>query len=96
MNSYIDDIYSAELNDNIKGFLSIDKIEFLRNNATTGKVMQGMEYRPDKISAYYLGSVKYAWIITLINNFVNGIEDYELNKTILIPDISNLELLNKG
>lgn len=93
MNKYVEDIYSEEIDENIKGFVDIDKISVLRNNATIGYVMQGMEYRPDKISAYYLGTVKYSWIITLINNFVNGIEDYELGKEILIPDISNLNLL---
>jgi hypothetical protein len=84
-NDFIETIYNKELNANIKGFFQADKIKILQEGATKGTVMQGMEYRPDKVAAYYLGDETMSWAISLANNFLLGIEDYYLGREILIP-----------
>lgn len=84
-NNYIKDIYCNELDTNIKGFLSNEQLKILRENSTSGQVMQGMEYRPDKIAAYYLGDERLGWAISAANNFQNGIQDYYLGRNIRIP-----------
>lgn len=84
-NDFVKDIYCKELNTNIKGFLSDSQIKVLRENSTNGQVMQGMEYRPDKIAAYYLGDERLSWAVSAANNFQNGIQDYYLGRSIKIP-----------
>lgn len=84
-NDFIKDIYCNELDTNIKGFLSNEQLKILRENSTSGQVMQGMEYRPDKIAAYYLGDERLGWAISAANNFQNGIQDYYLGRNIRIP-----------
>jgi hypothetical protein len=78
-------IHSKILDDDIKGFIEESEIESLRSSATTGQVLHGMAYRPDKVAEYYLGNSNYAWKISLINNFENGIRDYYEGRSILIP-----------
>lgn len=78
-------IYSSILKENIKGFIDESEITSMRNSATTGQVLHGMAYRPDKVAEYYLGNSNYAWKISLINNFENGIRDYYEGRSILIP-----------
>lgn len=85
-NDYIKDIYCKELGTNIKGFLTADQLKILSENYTTGVVMQGMEYRPDKVAAYYLGDETGFWAISAANNFQKGIEDYYLGRSIKIPN----------
>ena len=80
-------IYSDELEANVMGFIDISKITEYKSTAKTGKVLKGMEYRPDKISAYYLGTSKYAWLISMLNNFTNGVQDYYLGRDLLIPTL---------
>lgn len=84
-NDFIDKIYNKELDTDIKGFFSTENIKILRENSTKGQVMVGMEYRPDKVAAYYLGDERMSWAISLANNFIQGIEDYYLGREILIP-----------
>ena len=90
---YVDDIYCDALDDNIKGFFDRENCEILKNNSSVGQILTGMEYRPDKVSAYYLGGSDYSWMIDLANDFVNGIEDYYLGRKILIPDIDTVAAL---
>ena len=84
-NDFIGTIYNKELDANIKGFFSADKVKILRENSTTGQIFQGMEFRPDKVAAYYLGDETMSWAISLANNFTQGIEDYYLGRQIRIP-----------
>lgn len=84
-NDYVGEIYCKELETKIKGFLTAEQLEILRENSTTGSIMQGMEYRPDKVAAYYLGDETMYWAITAANNFQKGIEDYYLGREIKIP-----------
>jgi hypothetical protein len=80
-------IYSDELKTDVMGFVDVSNVTSYKSTATTGKVLKGMEYRPDKISAYYLGTSKYAWLISMLNNFTNGVQDYYLGRDLLIPTL---------
>lgn len=82
---YLEDIWCEELEQNIKSFLTPEKLKILRENSKTGSVLLGMEFRPDKIAAYYLGNEKMMWAISAANNFQDGIKDYYLGREILIP-----------
>lgn len=94
-NTFVKDIYCKELNTDIKGFLSAENLKILRDNCTTGQVLQGMEYRPDKIAAYYLGDERLGWAISAANNFQNGIQDYYLGRSLKIPTDRAFLLLKK-
>ena len=89
---FVKSIFSKEVNENIKGFLSSDIIKKLKKDSTaiTGYVLQGMEYRPDKISAYYLGTTDYDWVILAVNT-VNGLQDLTFGKELVIPSIQAIE-----
>ena len=84
---YVEDIKCDELNDYIKGFFDRENCNILKENSTTQKILSGMEYRPDKVAAYYLGGSNYSWMIDLANDFVNGIKDYYKGREILVPNI---------
>lgn len=113
-NDYISTIYSKEIGEKIKGFLSINNILKLRENAIStikrpgGQpqkivVLPGMEYRPDKIAAYYLsddlnsrlGNETLGWLIDITNGFFGGIKDYYLGRELLIPSTESIEELYK-
>ena len=51
-----------------------------------------MEYRPDKISAYYYGSIEYAWVIVAVNT-TKGIEDLTLGKKLILPSVNTINML---
>ncbi len=95
-NDYIDTIYCEELDTDIKGFMSDSNMKILADNYTSGTVMQGMEYRPDKIAAYYLGDERLGWAISLANDFDGGISDYYLGRSIKIPTENALILITKS
>ena len=88
--NYSGEIYNSIINSNVKDFLDYSLIEKLSFDSTEGMVLQGMEYRPDKISEYYLGSSSYAWAITLINKFSEGVKEYTLFRKIKIPSLNTL------
>ena len=46
-----------------------------------------MQFRPDKVAAYYLGNANYSWLSDLANDFEDGIKDYRLGRAILVPNI---------
>ena len=58
---------------------------FLDGNEKTIEINAAFEYRPDKLAEYYLGNPQYDWILTLLNNFDKGIEDYYLGRLVIIP-----------
>lgn len=82
---YLGKIWCEELGVDIKSFLTPEKLKILRENSMSGSVMVGMEFRPDKVAAYYLGDERLMWAISAANNFQNGIKDYYLGRKILIP-----------
>lgn len=84
---YVENIYCDSLDDNIKGFFDRDNCDILKNNSTNQVILSGMEFRPDKVATYYLGSANYSWLIDLANDFENGIKDYTLGRKILVPKI---------
>jgi len=88
------DIFSKEIGDRIKGFIPSSTIKKLRedNQASKGQVMIGMEYRPDKISAYYYGSTDYDWVILAVNT-TKGLQDLTLGKELVIPSINLITTL---
>jgi hypothetical protein len=90
-NDFIRNIYSKEIGGDIKGFLSSSIINALRSdpNRTEGFVKQGMEYRPDKLSAYYYGTTDYDWVILAVNT-TKGLEDLTLGKKLVIPSSDRL------
>lgn len=94
--NYLNSIYCGELNIMVKGFLSDEQLKILRDNSYTGSVMQGMEFRPDKVAAYYLGDERMSWVISAANNFQNGIQDYYLGRKIKIPNSNAFIKLNNG
>ena len=91
---FVKNIYSKEIGDKIKGFLSAEIIKRLKEDeyAINGDVLIGMEYRPDKISAYYYGSIEYAWIIVAVNT-TKGIEDLTLGKKLILPSVNTINML---
>lgn len=84
-NTFVDNIYCNELDTNIKGFLRADQLKILREHSTVGYVLQGMEFRPDKVAAYYLGDERLGWAISAASGFINGIKDYREGRKISIP-----------
>jgi len=58
------------------------------------KILADEQYRPDKIAWKLLGSQDFSWILDLINNFENGIKEYEQNKIIKYLDMQFL--INMG
>ncbi len=89
--NFIGTVYCKELDTNIKGFLSAKNIQIIKSNCYDAIVMQGMEYRPDKVAAYYLGDERLGWMIDIANGFKDGIKSYYLGRTIKIPnDVSTL------
>jgi hypothetical protein len=73
-----------------KGFLDRNFInKLLDGTETNGFILQGMQYRPDKVSIYYYGTPFLHWIITLVNNFF-GIQDYTEGKEIKLPSTRTL------
>lgn len=94
--NYEESIFCDALNDNIKGFIPNEISTILKEYSTKEKILKGMEYRPDKVAAYYLGNPNYSWIIDLANNFTEGIKEYRLGRTILIPNLNDVRpLLSK-
>lgn len=91
---FVRNIYSKEIGDKIKGFLPNTIIEALKSDPDKieGSVMIGMEYRPDKISAYYYGSTDYDWII-LAANTTKGLQDLTLGKKLIIPSVNTITYL---
>ena len=69
-----------------------EKIQELKNGATIVSLPLGMEYRPDKISAYYYGTPEYDWVILLVNT-INGLQDLTLGKELAIPSIETIKFL---
>ena len=88
---FVKSIYSKEIGDSIKGFLPNTLLESLKEdpNKQIGQVLLGMEYRPDKISAYYYGTTDYDWVILAVNT-TNGLEDLTLGKKLVIPSINTI------
>lgn len=84
-NDFIGTIYCKELDTNIKGFMSAKCLEIIKEDCKDGYVMQGMEYRPDKIAAYYLGDERLGWLIDIANGFSDGIKSYYLGRKLKIP-----------
>lgn len=92
-NDYVADLYCDELDTDVKGFFDRDNCDILKENSTTQIIPPGMEYRPDKVATYYLGSSTYSWMIDLANDFENGIKDYKLGRKILVPNIDTVYTL---
>lgn len=93
-NDFVNEIYDEKYGIKIKGFVSSEVIKILRENSKKEIVLQGMEYRPDKLAAYYLGDERLGWLLTLANSFTNGIKDYYLGREILVPTNDALLKLN--
>lgn len=91
--SYIENVYCDSLGENIKGFFDRENCDILKENSESRIILPGMEYRPDKVAAYYLGSPNYSWLIDLANDFDNGIKDYRLGRSILVPKIDTIYTL---
>ena len=90
--NFLDEIYSGELDTEIKAFLKSKILELIRdeNNCKKGSVLQGMEYRPDKIAAYYIGDERLGWMIDVANDFTNGIQEYYLGRNLKIPSLDKI------
>lgn len=90
-NNYTDNIFCRELGIEINAFLKKEKMDLIQQYSTIkGQVMQGMEYRPDKIAAYYLGNERLGWMIDIANGFEDGIKSYYLGRSLKIPDLNSL------
>ena len=73
------------LGEKINAFIDNKSLESLKQSYYYGDIKRGMQYRPDLVAEYYLGNAYDSWIISYINEFVNGIEDYTLGRKIKIP-----------
>jgi hypothetical protein len=73
-----------------KGFLDRNFVnKLLDGTETNGYILQGMQYRPDKVSIYYYGTPFLHWVITLVNDFF-GIQDYTEGREIKVPSVRTL------
>lgn len=90
--NFLDEIYTEELHTEIKAFLKSKVLELIRdeNNCSEGSVLQGMEYRPDKLAAYYMGDERLGWMIDVANDFANGIQEYYLGRKVKIPVLEKI------
>ena len=79
-NNFINNIYCEELDTDIKSFLTAKQLKILKEHSTEGYVLQGMEFRPDKVAAYYLGDERLGWAISAASGFINGWK-YDVNGT---------------
>jgi hypothetical protein len=94
-NSFINNIYCEELDTDVKGFLTAKQLKILKEHSTEGYVLQGMEFRPDKVAAYYLGDERLGWAISAASGFINGIQDYREGIKVLIPTQEAFVLLGE-
>ena len=84
-------------NKEIKGFITKDFIKkFLDGRESVSNIQHGFQYRPDKLAAYYYNNPTYYWILTYVNNFENGIEDYVLGKEIIVPHPDTVRSILEG
>lgn len=85
--NFIETITNPAINNKeMKSFVTKEFInKFLDGNETITYIQEGFQYRPDKLASYYYNDSTYYWILTFVNNFINGIEDYVLGKEIIIP-----------
>lgn len=79
-------IYNSIIKDEGKGFANFETIDDA--SYSIGYVLKGMEYRPDLVAGYYLNDPGKAWMITYLNNFINGAEDYILGRKLKIPGVA--------
>lgn len=56
----------------------------LSDNDRFVKIPAGMEYRPDKVSREYYGTVDFWWKILEVNN-ISDIFDFKVGRTIRLP-----------
>ena len=84
---FVSDVYCDSLGINIAGFFDRKNCDILKENSTVQTIPIGMQFRPDKVAAYYLGNANYSWLIDLANDFEDGIKDYRLGRAILVPNI---------
>ena len=56
---YAGTVYCDSLGIDIAGFFDRENCEILKENSTVQVVPIGMQFRPDKVAAYYLGSPDY-------------------------------------
>lgn len=78
-------LYNPILKENVTGFLDKAELEKYKKNTQTVIIPVGMSYRPDLVAKTFLNDESMSWLITYINNFTNGIEDYIEGKKIKIP-----------
>lgn len=70
-----------------KGFPSVEFINsFLDGKEKVIQIPNGFQYRPDKLAELYYKDSTYYWIISYVNNFDNGIEDYIVGRDVIIPN----------
>lgn len=80
-------IQNGILNAKAKSFIDNKDFDNIKANCSNGYVLSGMEYRPDLIADYYLGSYEYAWLLQVVNGFTNGVKDFTPGRLIKIPDL---------
>ena len=85
--AYRGTIFNSVIQQNTRGFFINDLNKF-KKKYTTVNIQKNMEYRPDLIAAYYLGDPSLDWLITFVNEFTNGLEDYQYGREIKIPSLN--------
>jgi hypothetical protein len=78
---------------NTVGFLDKTFInKFKDGTEVTGVVLRGMQYRPDLVSLYYLGTSKLFWLINMMNDWFD-VGDYIEGRTFIFPSATAVERL---
>ena len=80
-------LFSPLLKTTVSGFVDEQEFKEYKKNCYSAVIPVGLEYRPDLIAKEFLNDETMAWLITYVNNFVNGIRDYTPGRTIKIPII---------
>lgn len=81
-------VYNPIIDSEAKGFLDYGVIEYYRKNSTIKSVPIGLGYRPDLVARHFLGNERLAWLISAVNNFTEGVKDYEEGRMLLVPNVS--------
>jgi hypothetical protein len=85
--------YTPKLKSNqisVNGYIKNITSKFIFGDELTYVIPKQFEYRPDLISRYLYGSVKYAWLLSVINKFYKTPSDFYSGRAIIYTNPSRI------
>jgi len=91
--AFFEDVINYHTNTKMKGLLKNPKFYnvFYSPEMFSYKIPLHFKFRPDLISYKFYGTAGYDWVLTYVNEFTNSPEDYEVDRTILIPSLDKIK-----